>query len=48
MGLHSATRLELKREVCLGEKDEGDISMRSVIEAITVGNVVWGIESSGS
>lgn len=51
VGLHSATRctrLELEWEVCLGEKDEGVISLKSVIEAITVENVAWGIERSGS
>lgn len=46
VGLHSATRctrLELEWEVCLGEKDEGVISIKSAIEAITVENVAWGI-----
>lgn len=44
--LHSTTRctrLELEREACVGEKNEGVMSMKSIIEAITVANVSWGI-----
>ena len=37
------TRLELEREVCLWEKDERVISMRSVTEGTIVENVPWGV-----